>query len=229
MKRVILAGIGALAVLTTMGAANAADIQRRQAMPVKAPVYAVPYNWTGFYVGVNGGVGFGRSTWSGATGSSGFNTSGGLVGGTIGYNYQMGHTVVGLEGDLDWSNIRGSTTALPCTTSCETRNSWLGTARGRIGYAFDRFMPYVTGGLAVGDVTGYHVTKNTGTSSSTEVGWAAGAGVEYAFAADWSASLEYLYADLGSSDCKVGVCSYTGPTTVEFATSLVRVGVNRRW
>ena len=151
MKRVILAGIGALAMVTMMGAANAADIQRRQAMPVKAPAY-VPYNWTGFYVGVNGGGGFGHSTWSGATGSSGFNTSGGLIGGTIGYNYQMGQTVVGLEGDLDWSNIRGSTTALPCTTSCETRNSWLGTARGRIGYAFDRFMPFVTGGAAFGDI-----------------------------------------------------------------------------
>ena len=69
MKRVILAGIGALAVMMMMGAANAADIQRRQAMPVKAPVYAAPYNWTGFYVGVNGGGGWGHSNWSGATGS----------------------------------------------------------------------------------------------------------------------------------------------------------------
>ena len=61
MKRLVLAGIGALAIVTTMGAANAADLPRRQAMPTKAPMYSAPYNWTGFYVGINGGAGWGRS------------------------------------------------------------------------------------------------------------------------------------------------------------------------
>src|SRR5690554_4792716 len=137
MKRVILAGLGALAMVSMMGAANAADMARRpQAMPVKAPAYA-PYNWTGFYVGINGGGGWGNSDWSGPTGTSGTNISGGLVGGTIGYNWQMNQLVFGLEADLDWSNIQGSINTAPCTSSCETRNSWLGTARGRIGYAFD--------------------------------------------------------------------------------------------
>src|SRR3990172_5088830 len=104
MKRVVLAGIGALAMVTIMGAANAADIQRRQAMPAKAPMYMAPaYNWTGFYIGVNGGGGWGRSDWSNAGGTADSNLSGGLVGGTIGYNYQAGQAVFGLEGDLDWS------------------------------------------------------------------------------------------------------------------------------
>ena len=90
MKRLVLAGLGALAVVTMTGAANAADMQRRQAMPAKAPMYEAPYNWTGFYVGINGGGGFGHSNWSNVLGTNGFNLSGAVVGGTIGYNYQMG-------------------------------------------------------------------------------------------------------------------------------------------
>ncbi len=153
MKRLVLAGLGALAVVTMMGAANAADLPRRQAMPAKAPVFEAPYNWTGFYVGINGGGGWGHSSWSNSFGTADANLSGGLVGGTIGYNYQMGQAVFGLEGDLDWSNIHGSTNTGICSGgSCETRNSWLATARGRLGYAFDRVMPYVTGGAAFGDI-----------------------------------------------------------------------------
>ena len=97
-------------------------------------------------------VRWGNSDWDAATGSSSHDTSGALVGGTIGYNYQVGQAVFGIEGDIDWTNIRGSSSAVPCTTSCETSNSWLGTVRGRIGYAFDRFMPYITGGVAFGDI-----------------------------------------------------------------------------
>ena len=154
MKRLILAGLGALAVVTTMGSANAADMPRRHTeMPVKAPLYEPPFSWTGFYIGINGGGAWGRSDWSNTLGTNTIDTSGAVVGGTIGYNYQMGQTVFGLEGDGDWSNLRGSTTGGACTgTSCETHNSWLATARGRLGYAFGRFMPYVTGGAAFGDV-----------------------------------------------------------------------------
>ena len=82
-----------------------------------------PYNWTGFYVGINGGGGWGRSDWSNPFGTGSMSiTSGGLVGGTLGYNYQMGQVVFGLEGDIDWSNIRGSTGTLR-RHSCETRNN----------------------------------------------------------------------------------------------------------
>lgn len=225
MKRLVLAGLGALAVLTTMGTANAADIARRQAMPVKAPVYVAPYSWTGFYVGINGGGGWGRSTWSAATGSSSFDTSGGVIGGTVGYNYQMGPAVFGLEGDVDWSNIRGSTSAVPCTTSCETRNSWLGTARGRIGYAFDRFMPYVTGGAAFGDIKAS--PAGFGGARETKAGYALGGGGEFAIAGPWTAKVEYLYVDLGSTNCPAGSCAIS--TDNNFRTNLVRGGINYRF
>src|SRR3954467_6510079 len=103
MKRVFIAAAAVFAVATTMTAASAADMAHRR-MPTKAPAYIdQQYNWTGFYAGINGGYVFGKSEWSAATGSSSFNTSGGLVGGTVGYNRQMGQLVVGVEGDADAS------------------------------------------------------------------------------------------------------------------------------
>src|ERR1700676_2033331 len=98
MKRLVLAGIGALALATTMNAANAADMERRQAMPVNAP-YMQDYNWTGAYVGINVGGGWGRLVVSAPFTSGGFNAAGGLVGGRLVYNWQMGQTVFGVEGD----------------------------------------------------------------------------------------------------------------------------------
>src|SRR5690242_20843085 len=124
MKKLVLAGIAMLVL--GVASASAADIQRRQALPAKAPVYmAPPYNWTGFYVGINGGGGWGRSDFSDPFATGSFNTSGGLVGGTVGYNWQMGQVVFGLEGDVDWSDIRGSTLC-GGVTGCEVRNDWLG-------------------------------------------------------------------------------------------------------
>jgi outer membrane immunogenic protein len=229
MKRLILAGVAALATVTAMGAANAADIARRQEMPTKAPAYYAPYNWTGFYIGINGGGGFGRSEWNSAIGSTGsFDVSGGLAGGTIGYNWQVNQWVFGLEGDIDWSNIHGSTSAGACgliATSCETKNDWLGTARGRIGYAFDRFLPYITGGLAVGDVKAS--AAGFGSSTDTNVGWTLGAGVEFAIAGPWTAKVEYLYVDLGDTNCSAGACLPS--TNVDFKTNIVRGGINYRF
>src|SRR5674476_1424626 len=127
MKKFLLASAGVLAIGVV--SASAADLPRQRPMPEKASVYVTPpYNWTGFYVGINGGWGFGRSDISAPVSSGSYDTSGGLVGGTLGYNYQMGQVVFGLEGDIDWSDLHGSA---PCAgTTCETRNNWLSTARG---------------------------------------------------------------------------------------------------
>ncbi len=227
MKRLVLASFGALAVVTMTSAANAADLPRRHPMPAKAaPMYEAPYNWSGLYVGINGGGSWGRSTWDNAFGSGDADLSGGLVGGTLGYNYQMGQVVFGLEGDVDWSNIRGSTNAGACPSgSCETRNSWLATARGRIGYAFDRVMPYVTGGVAFGDIKAE--PAGLGSTTTTKTGWTLGGGAEFAIAGPWTAKVEYLYVDLGKGDCGVGNCGV--PTDVGFKTNIVRAGVNFRF
>jgi outer membrane immunogenic protein len=226
MKRLSLAALGALAVVTMMSSANAADLPRRHAMPVKAPVYEAPYNWTGFYVGINGGGGWGHSTWSSAAGSNGFNPSGGLVGGTIGYNYQMGQTVFGLEGDVDWSDLRGSTSGGICLgASCETRNQWLATTRGRVGYSFGRVLPYLTGGAAFGDIKA--TAAGIGSQTTTRAGWTLGGGAEFAIAGPWSAKVEYLYVDLGKASCGVAACG--AATDVSFTSNLVRAGINYRF
>ena len=117
------------------------------------------------------------------------------MGGTLGYNWQMGQAVFGLEGDVDWSNIRGSAACGGGVTVCETRNDWLGTFRGRVGYAFDRFLPYVTGGLAVGDIK--TSIAGLGSTNDTKAGWTVGGGIEAAIAGPWTAKVEYLYVDLG--------------------------------
>ena len=74
-----------------------------------------------------------------------------MIGGTAGYNYQLDQAVIGIEGDVDWSSING-TTNNSCPLGCKTSNSWLATLRGRLGYAGGRFMPFVTGGAAFGDI-----------------------------------------------------------------------------
>src|SRR5262249_20402438 len=152
MKRFLLASAAMLALTGLVGTANAADLPRQ--VYTKAPPMMAPYyNWTGFYVGINGGGGWGTANWN-STGD--FDVSGGVVGGTVGYNWQFGTGVVGPEGDIAWADISG-TTATGCVGGgCSTKNTWLGTARGRVGYAFDRIMPYVTGGAAFGDVEATH-------------------------------------------------------------------------
>ena len=220
MKKLVLAGVAVVALGAT--SATAADIQRRQ-MPTKAPVYvpAPPYSWTGFYIGINGGGGFGRSDFSSPFPSGSFNTSGGLAGGTLGYNWQMGQVVFGLEGDADWSGIRHSSVCgAAVITTCETRNDWLGTARGRLGYAFDRFLPYVTGGIAAGDIK--TSIAGVGSARDTKAGWTAGGGIEAALAGPWTAKVEYLYVDLGRGGSILGSDS-------KFTTNIVRAGLNYRF
>ena len=224
MKKLLLASIGVIAL--GVASASAADIQRRQ-MPTKAPVYVTPaYNWTGFYVGINGGWGWGHSDWSNLGGTADAKLSGGLVGGTLGYNYQIGQLVLGLEGDIDWSNIKGdATTAICAGGTCETRNSWLSTARGRVGYAVDRFMPYVTGGAAFGDIKATPV--GFGSERETKTGWTVGGGLEAAINGPWTAKVEYLYVDLGKGSCGTAVCGI--PTDVDFKANIVRAGINYRF
>jgi outer membrane immunogenic protein len=221
MKRLLLASVGVLAMASL---ANAADLPRQ--MVTKAPAYVAPYyNWTGFYLGINGGGGWGSSSWD-STGS--FDVSGGMIGGTVGYNWQMGAWVLGLEGDIDWASIKGSTNAPGCfLAGCSTENTWVGTARGRVGYAFDRFMPYVTGGAAFGGVDANHAPF-TG-QSSTQVGWAAGAGVEFAVVNNVTAKVEYLHYDLGSFTCGLNCGNGVVNDTVSFSADVIRGGVNLRF
>ena len=221
MKKLVLA-FAALAAW--VGTAAAADLSRPLPAPYyKAPAYAPVYSWSGFYIGINGGGAWGTSTW---TTAGGFNTSGGLVGGTVGYNYQMNQVVLGVEGDIDWANISGTrTTAGVCAVGCTTKDSWLATVRGRLGYAADRFMPYVTGGLALGDINAS--LPGFAGGSTTNAGWTVGGGIEFAIVGHWTAKAEYLYVDLGNFNCSLACGAVT--QNVSFTANVFRGGVNYRF
>jgi outer membrane immunogenic protein len=219
------ASAATLAMFLVSLAAQAAD------MPVKAPYYKGPprsvvsyYNWTGLYAGFNAGYAFGMSDWD--TPAVSPEPKGWLYGLTAGYNWQAGSFVYGIEGDYNWSMIKDSVACGAAT--CETRNNWFATFRGRIGYAFDRWMPYITAGGAYGDIEATNLNAGFGTASGDKFGWTAGAGLEYAFLGNWTAKVEYLYMDLGSFDCGVS-CSAVVPDNVSFSTSIVRAGLNYKF
>jgi outer membrane immunogenic protein len=187
MKKALLAAVSLVALGTA--SAVAADLPARTY--TKAPVAVAPIgNWTGFYIGGMGGYGKENTSGIGAL-------SGGLAGGTIGYNWQTGPVVYGLEADAAWSDI-GATVGIPGLLSVTDKIQDLGTVRGRIGYTFDQVLLYGTGGFAWAD------NKLTATAlgvslsdSKVHTGWTAGAGVEVMFAPKWSVKAEYLYRSFG--------------------------------
>ena len=227
MKRTLLAGVGLLAVAVATQPAFAADMPRpvtKASVPVAAPLF----NWSGFYVGATAGWGWGNSRICNESNdecSPEFDVDGFIAGGTVGYNWQMGSAwVAGLEADISYSDIRGidrDQVVFGCGAGCRTELEWFGTARVRLGPAFDRFLPYVTGGLAFGAID---ATSSGLSGGSTRTGWTVGAGAEFAFAPNWSAKLEYLYVDLGSFI----FVSTEGNTlsTNEGRFHVVRVGLN---
>ena len=223
MKRTFLFCLSLFVLALSGSLAAAADLAPGYAPVARAPVYYAPYyNWTGFYLCINGGGGWGRSQWDGI---DRFDVSGGVVGGTIGYNGQFNRLVLGGEGDIDWSNING-TTAVLCPLGCSTHNHWLATVRGRLGYAFDRFLPFLTVGIALGDIDASRPGFPGG--SITDVGWTIGAGVEVGIVRNVSLKAEYLYVDLGNFNCSFN-CGLPAGGNVSFYANLFRGGLNVRF
>jgi outer membrane immunogenic protein len=186
------------------------------------------YDWTGPYVGLNLGGEIGKSAWnspSPAIPASNLSISGGAVGGTFGYNYQFGHWVAGVDADIDWMNARGAATC-PSLGVCTTRSPWLGTVRGRVGYAFDRLLPYATVGPAFGQLTA-DATTPIFSSSSVKFGFAAGGGIEYAIFGPWTGKAEYLYLNLSKLNCPL--CNPAGPFSLDYNLHLFRLGLNYRY
>lgn len=170
-----------------------------------------PFSWSGFYFGVNLGGAFGSQDTSlidnatGATAASGsVSPNGFIIGDQIGYNWQINQWVLGLEADIQGSTQQedGTLSGLGSTVDYTSRLRWFGTVRGRVGWAYDRFLPYVTAGWAYGraqidgTATTGIVTRNF-KNEETLSGWTVGAGVEWVFYGNWSAKIEYLYINLG--------------------------------
>jgi outer membrane immunogenic protein len=219
------------AVLSVVaGQALAADMPMPGAPPPPAYAPVVPvYDWTGFYIGINGGGAFGQSNWVDANPAlfpapGNFSVNGFLIGGTVGANYQVGAFVFGVEADADWANLSGVSYNTSCVgVGCETDSNLLATVRGRAGFAYDRVLFYGTAGGAFANVQA--AAGAFPFSSSTQAGWTAGGGIEYAFAPNWTAKVEYLFVDLANASCGTVNCGGT-TTSVSLDENVIRGGIN---
>ena len=244
MKRMVMAGAIALAAGTQ---ALAADLPPPVMPPPRAPAAYVPvlpsWSWTGFYIGGNLGVGFNHGTIVDSVNNFnwGLNNNATFVGGgQVGANYEFSNVVVGVEGDFDWfannNNSGGGVTAFGTTLQGSNNGRWLTTLTGRLGYAFDRVLVYGKGGGAwVGSNNLTVLNVPTGatasvSNSSTNTGWTAGAGVEWAFYNNFTARLEYDYVGLKSYSFTVpaGFPALAGDTFVTSSRNIqmVTLGIN---
>jgi outer membrane immunogenic protein len=185
-------------------AAHAAD--QSVAAPPRAPssyypneYYPTGVDWTGFYVGLEVGGGWANASWTDPFSGLGNSPRSSTVlgGGVIGANWQRDAVVFGIQADFDWMDVNGSTTDAAGDVNGLSAH-WLSTVTGRIGYAFNRWLVYGKGGFAFGNerdqiVTPQGLTAASGTT--TQWGWTAGGGFEYALDRNWSAKLEYDFVD----------------------------------
>jgi outer membrane immunogenic protein len=243
MKKLLLGAVGLVAV-GLAAPASAADLAARpytKAPPVMVPVV---YDWSGFYIGANGGWGSSRKCWDAATTFGVFvasegchDATGGVAGGQIGYRWQSAAWVFGLEGQGDWANLRGSNQSiLHPAFNVRSKVDGFGLFTGQVGYAFNTVLLYVKGG---GVVTADRFSIDTtlgnvfaaSTPDQTRWGGAVGAGVEFSFAPNWSAGVEYDHFFMGNK-----TSTFTDGTGVFFSNErirqdvdLVTVRVNYRW
>ena len=246
MKHLLLA---ATALVGLVGAASAADLPRRAVAPEPAPFVAPPaFTWTGFYLGANAGAAVAGDYRVGivdpvAPVGAGLSVGGYTVGGQVGYNYQFtpgSGIVVGVEGDVAFSDIHNragiDVPGFGGGTLVAKTDGLFATARGRVGYAFDRFMVYGTGGYAYTDATiglgaynGLGAGVLYGKSTYGLDGYVVGGGIEAALFGNWTAKAEYQYADF---DAKVGrfvSTAGTAPVAAKLDVHLLKVGVNYKF
>jgi outer membrane immunogenic protein len=200
MKKFLLGTVGLIAMA---GSASAADLGARPYTKAP-PVYVAPvYDWSGFYIGGNGGWGSSRNCWDNVTPSGTFfgregchDATGGVAGGQIGYRWQTAGWVFGLEGQGDWADLSGSNISALTGGRNRTRVDAFGLFTGQIGYAWNNALLYVKGGGAVTDNRHdiYFVPSNilfARSDDQTRWGATVGAGLEFGFAPNWSVGVEY--------------------------------------
>ena len=225
--------------------AMAADLPVRTEAPAPAPVFVAANNWTGFYVGAVAGYSWSSATHCDASGTPpcgnvgdvfpSYNHNGSSLGGTLGYNHQIGSIVLGLEGDLSWANWRGSSGTTD-DFGCGTNNArfasainWSGTVRARLGYSMGNTLPYLTAGLAI-DRLGASIESRSFTRTN-RAHFVLGGGIEYAFTRNWSAKIEYLHI-FSKGDFHYDIipsCQGPGCFLRNKDIDMVRVGLNYRF
>ena len=237
MKKFLL-GASALVVISAVSPASAADLAARPYTKAP-PMMAAYYDWSGFYIGANGGWGNMRDCWStvGGLGLGCHDSNGGVAGGQVGYRWQSAGWVFGLEAQGDWADLRGSHADLFVLGREDfSEMNAFGLFTGQLGYAWNNALLYVKGGAAVTDTRfeagpiGFPTVAGTG--DVTRWGGTVGVGLEYGFAPNWSAAVEYdhLFMNRHNSDFFFFADNAFAATgNVGGDVDLVTVRVNYRW
>jgi outer membrane immunogenic protein len=244
MKKILLGLAGLIALAAP---ASAADLAARPYAKAPPPMIAALFDWSGFYIGANGGWGSSHKCWDQNTGLGGVffategchDATGGVAGGQIGYRWQAGTWVFGLEGQGDWADLRGHNTSLVFAAPFANRSKIdaFGLFTGQVGYAFNNVLLYVKGGGAV--VSDKYIGYNTLTgvefdrSRETRWGGVVGVGLEYGFSPNWSAAIAYDHIFLGTRTLDFTSTAapfvFTREERIKQDVDLVTVRVNYRW
>jgi outer membrane immunogenic protein len=245
MKKFLLSVVGLIA-LGMSAPASAADLPAAPYAKVPVMIPAL-YDWSGFYTGLNGGWGSSHKCWNTVDGTGAFianegchNATGGFGGAQLGYRWGVGSSwIFGVEGQGDWSNLRGSNVSLTTTNINNSKIDAFGLITGQVGYAFNTVLLYVKGGGAVTDDRFSITAPGTGalvgfTGTQTRWGGTAGAGVEFSFAPNWSTAVEYDHLFMGTKST-----AFTSPlfglglplqsNSIRQDVDIVSVRVNYRW
>jgi outer membrane immunogenic protein len=202
-KKVLLAAVS-LVALSAAAPAVAADLAARPYTKAPPAMVAAIYDWSGFYIGINGGGGSSHARWdiNGFGRDSSNDATGGTVGGQIGYRWQSGQFVFGIEGQGNWADFSGSSIGVLTGNTNNTKIDAFGLITGQVGYAWNNVLLYVKGGAAVVsdkfDVSFAGVPLAS--ASDTRWGGTVGAGIEFGFAPNWSIGAEYNHIFLGGND-----------------------------
>jgi len=250
MKKILL-GAASIIALGMAAPASAADLAARPYTKAPPPVAAAIYDWSGFYIGGNGGGGWSHTCWDliGAAGIAPLaaplaegchNASGATAGGQIGYRWQTGTWVFGLEGQGNWANFRGSNvnslagTVFAAGLTDQTRIDAFGLMTGQIGWAWNNVLGYVKGGAAV-VADRYRTFSAAGvlvdSANDTRWGGAVGAGIEIGFSQNWSVGFEYDHLFLGTHNVNAitPAGAFSATDRISQDVDLATVRLNYRW
>jgi len=249
MKKYLLGAVGLIVMATT---ASAADFPAQPYARV-SPMIAAIYDWSGLYIGLNGGGGSSHKCWDiVATASFGtlpptaegcHNATGGTAGGQIGYRFQSSAFVFGLEAQGNWADFSGDNASRldPLFLRNRSQIDAFGLFTGQVGYAMDNLLLYLKGGAAVtGDkYAGYQMPANIAGDRATETRWggAVGAGLEYGFMPNWSFAVEYDHMFMGTRDVKLYATgaflaplgAFSRSDRIQQNVDVVTARINYRW
>jgi len=247
MKKILLGTVALAALGMAAAPASAADLAARPYTKAPAPMIAAIYDWSGFYIGLNGGGGWAHKCWTNTStfgvatipnASEGcHDASGGMVGGQIGYRWQSSAWVFGLEAQGDWADFKGSNTSqflLGATN--QTKIDAFGLFTGQVGYAWNNALWYVKGGAAVANDKYRGIATATGiafdTASQTRWGGTIGTGLEFGFAPNWSLAVEYDHMFMGNHSLNfvaVPAATVSRTDSIKQDVDMATVRLNYRW